>query len=344
VETASRRPCFKVARIVFAGSPDFAVPCLTTLAAAGQGETDQRQGGHAQSSHAQPSHEIVAVLTQPDRPSGRGRKLRPGPVKQCALERNLKVLQPDSLKGAEIQQQLRSLQADLAVIVAYGLLLPQAVLDIPRAGCINVHASLLPRWRGASPIQTAILAGDTVTGVSIMRMEAGLDTGPVFAERELAIAPDDTADTLHDRLAAQGAALLGEVVDDILDGRLEAVIQDNASATYAGRISKADAVIDWNCSTAEIDRKVRAYRSWPVAETLLDGQRMRCWAAVPETIGVEPAVAGPGAVIAADADGIVVATGDGALRLTEIQMPGRQRLPAAQFAHGYPVRGKMLGQ
>jgi methionyl-tRNA formyltransferase len=254
------------------------------------------------------------------------------------------VLQPESLKGEEIQEQLRSLQADLAVVVAYGLLLPRAVLDIPRCGCINVHASLLPRWRGASPIQTAILAGDATTGVSIMRMEAGLDTGPVFATREAAIAPEDTADTLHDRLAGLGADLLGEVVDDILGGNLEAVAQADASATYAGRISKSDAVIDWNCPTAEIDCKVRAYRSWPVAETLLDGQRMRCWAAVLDRSVDAPATAEPGAVITADADGILGATGDGALRLTEIQMPGRQRLPAAQFAHGYPVSGKILGQ
>jgi methionyl-tRNA formyltransferase len=313
-----------VARILFAGSPDFAVPCLATL--------------------ADSEHEVIAVLTQPDRPSGRGRKLRPGPVKQCALERQLPVLQPESLKGTEIQDQLRSLHTDLAVVVAYGLLLPQTVLDIPRCGCINVHASLLPRWRGASPIQTAVLAGDALTGVSIMRMEAGLDTGPVFARREVDIAPEDTADMLHERLSVLGAELLGEVVDEILGDRLEAVPQDDASATYAGRISKSDAVIDWNCSTAEIDCKVRAYRSWPVAETLLDGQRMRCWAGVPDTRFDSPAAAGPGAIIAADADGIRVATGDGALRLTEIQMPGRQRLPAAQFAHGYPLSGKMLGQ
>jgi len=329
VGTVTRRLCSSVARIIFAGSPDFAVPCLARL---------------ADSDHPRSGHEIISVLTQPDRPSGRGRKLRAGPVKQFALDRKLPVLQPESLKGEEIQEQLRSLQADLAVVVAYGLLLPRAVLDIPRCGCINVHASLLPRWRGASPIQTAILAGDATTGVSIMRMEAGLDTGPVFATREVAIAPEDTADTLHDRLAGLGADLLGEVVDDILGGNLEAVAQADASATYAGRISKSDAVIDWNCPTAEIDCKVRAYRAWPVAETLLDGQRMRCWAAVPDRRVDAPATAEPGAVIAADADGILVATGDGALRLTEIQMPGRQRLPAAQFAHGHPVSGKILGQ
>jgi len=320
------------------------VPCLAKLAQSGHPQPGHPAAGDPQAGHPQVSHEVVAVLTQPDRPSGRGRKLRPGPVKQFALDHDLPVMQPESLKGENVQQQLRSLRADLGVVVAYGLLLPQAVLDIPRIGCINVHASLLPRWRGASPIQTAILAGDATTGVSIMRMEAGLDTGPVFALREAAIAPNDTADTLHDRLAGLGAELLGEVVDDILAERIEAMAQDDAAATYAGRINKADAVIDWNCSSAEIDCKVRAYRSWPVAETLLDGQRMRCWAASPATNSAGSAQAGPGAVITADAEGILVATGDGVLRLTEIQMPGRQRMPAAQFANGHPVTGKQLGQ
>jgi len=313
-----------VARILFAGSPDFAVPCLAAL--------------------VESRHAIVAVLTQPDRPAGRGRKLRPGPVKQFALDRGIDVLQPTTLSEPEIQQQLASLRPDLAVVVAYGLLLPQAVLAIPRAGCINVHASLLPRWRGASPIQAAILAGDTMSGVSIMQMEAGLDTGPVYAIRELDIKRADTAETLHDRLAALGAKLLGGVVDGILDGTATAVAQDNGAASYAGRIGKADALIDWGASAARIDRQIRAYRSWPVAETLLDGQRMRCWAALPVADARADVGAAPGRILSVGAAGIDVQTGDGVLRLTEIQLPGRQRMRAAQFAHGHPVLGKTLGR
>lgn len=314
------------ARIIFGGSPDFAVPCLAALA-------DSR-------------HDVVAVLTQPDRPAGRGRKLRAGPVKQFAIDRGIDVLQPRTLSGVDTQDALRALRPDLMVIVAYGLLLPPAVLDVPRAGCINVHASLLPRWRGAAPIQAAILAGDDVSGVSIMRMEAGLDTGPVFATRQLTLATTETADSLHDRLAALGAALLSEVLDSVLAGTAVATPQDHNAANYAGRISKTDAVIDWHRSASELDRQVRAYRSWPVAETLLDGKRMRCWAAVPvgESSSIHQRSGAPGEVIGVTSHGIDVLTGDGVLRLTEIQMPGKQRVAAAQFANGYPVDGKLLGQ
>jgi len=314
----------RAARILFAGSPDFAVPCLAALGAS--------------------AHAVVAVLTQPDRPAGRGRRLRPGPVKQFALDHGIDVLQPVTLADPGIRQQLESLRPDLAVVVAYGLLLPQAVLDIPCAGCINVHASLLPRWRGASPIQAAILAGDTQSGVSIMQMEAGLDSGPVYARSELDIAPADTADSLHDRLAALGAELLGSVVDGILDGTATAAAQDDSVASYAGRISKADAVIDWSAPATHIDRQIRAYHSWPVAETLLDGERMRCWAALPMAGASADKQAAPGRIVAVGAAGIDVQTGEGIVRLTEIQMPGRQRMPAAQFAHGHAVIGKTLGR
>lgn len=289
-------------------------------------------------------HEVTAVLTQPDRPAGRGRKLRPSPVKAFALEHGIEVLQPASLSDPGIQEQLVKMQPDLAVVVAYGLLLPPAVLAIPRVGCINVHASLLPRWRGASPIQAAILAGDPLSGISIMQMEAGLDTGPVFAMRELDIAATDTADSLHDRLAALGAELLSEVIDDVLAETAIATQQDEAAATYAGRISKSDATIDWSASADEIDRQIRAYRSWPVAETRLDGQRMRCWSATPIAAGAAAAEPEPGTVAAVTSDGIDVQTGDGVLRLREIQMPGRQRMPAGQFANGYPVVDKTLGR
>jgi len=314
------------ARIIFGGSPDFAVPCLAALA-------DSR-------------HDVVAVLTQPDRPAGRGRKLSAGPVKQFAIDRRIDVMQPGTLSEVETQDALRALRPDLMVIVAYGLLLPPAVLEIPRDGCINVHASLLPRWRGAAPIQAAILAGDEVSGVSIMQMEAGLDTGPVFATRELTIGATETADSLHDRLAALGADLLTEVLDSVLAGTAVATPQNHDAANYAGRISKTDAVIDWHRSANEIDRQVRAYRSWPVAETLLDGKRMRCWAAAPVrgpgSLGEQSGA--PGRVIGVASDGIDVLTGDGVLRLTEIQMPGKQRMAAVQFANGYSVDGKLLGQ
>ncbi len=307
---------------MFAGSPDFAVPSLAAL--------------------VDSPHDVVVTLTQPDRPAGRGRKLRPSPVKQFALEHGIDVLQPARLSDEQVQEQLRSLRLDLAVVAAYGLLLPPAVLAIPRAGCINVHASLLPRWRGASPVQAAILAGDRTTGVSIMRMEAGLDTGPVFAMRELAIEPTDTADALEARLAALGAKLLRDVLDGILDGSAGVTPQDDAAASYAGRIGKSDAAIDWSRSAVEIDRLIRAYHPWPVAETLLDSERMRCWAARP--VEGAPAVdAPPGRVIAIGAQGVDVQTGNGLLRLTEIQMPGRRRMPAARFANGYPLAGKTLG-
>jgi len=311
------------ARIIFAGSPDFAVPTLALLAAS--------------------RHDVAAVLTQPDRPAGRGRKLRPSDVKGFAVDNGIDVLQPERLAGEEIQRALADLQPDLAVVAAYGLLLPPAVLSIPRAGCVNVHASLLPRWRGASPVQAALLAGDAETGVSIMQMEAGLDTGPVFATRATAIRADDTADVLEQRLAELGAALLGEILDDILAGAASATAQDSDAATYAGRISKQDAKIDWRASAGEIDRKIRAYNSWPVAETLLDGERMRCWAAAP-VAGAATSDAAPGDVVAVSAAGIDVQTGDGTLRLNEIQMPGRRRVAAAQFAHGYPLAGKALGR
>ncbi len=308
---------------MFAGSPDFAVPALAAL--------------------VDSPHDVVVVLTQPDRPAGRGRKLRPSPVKKFAIEHGIDVLQPERLADTGVQEQLRSLRLDLAVVAAYGLLLPPAVLAIPRAGCINVHASLLPRWRGASPVQAAILAGDATTGVSIMQMEAGLDTGPVFAKRELAIRPTDTADTLEARLAALGAELLRGEITGILEGSAAAEPQDDEAASYAGRIGKSDAVIDWGRSAIEIDRLIRAYHPWPVAETLLDSERMRCWAARPaegETTGDGP----PGRVVAVGAEGVDVQTGNGVLRLTEIQMPGRRRMPAARFANGYPLAGKTLGR
>ena len=312
-------------RLVFAGSPDFAVPSLKHLIAS--------------------QHEVVAVLTQPDRPSGRGRRLTSGPVKRYALQHDLPVYQPVSLQHQDVQDRLAAFAPDLMIIVAYGLLLPPAVLALPSAGCVNVHASVLPRWRGASPIQAAILAGDRQTGVSIMQMAAGLDTGPVFAVEQTDIGRCETAGELHDRLAELGAGLLVRCLDPILAGTLTPSPQSEADATYAARISKTDALIDWSQPAADIDRQVRAYNPWPVAETVLDGQRMRCWRSV--TVAEDAPPDRPpirtGQVEAATQDGIDVRTGRGVLRIVELQMPGRRRMNAGDFARGSDILGKILG-
>ncbi len=286
-------------------------------------------------------HELVGVLTQPDRPAGRGRKLRPSPVKAFATGHGLPVFQPERLGSPDIQDRLRALQPDLMVVVAYGLLLPESVLNIPRAGCINVHASVLPRWRGASPIQAAILAGDTSTGVSIMRMDKGLDTGPVFSKIEISILENECAGELHDRLADSGAALLMTSLDGILDGSSAPRPQESAGATYAGRINKADARIDWSDRAIEIDRQIRAYNPWPVAETVLEGVRIRCWRAVPDATFESGGQ--PGTVIGAGGETIDVQTADGLIRLIELQRSGGQRMPAADFARGHELLGKVLG-
>ncbi len=311
-----------MARIVFAGSPDFAVPSLQRLISS--------------------SHEVVGVLTQPDRPAGRGRRLTPGPVKQFAMTHDVAVYQPVSLHQSDVQERLQALAPDLMVIVAYGLLLPPPVLSLPPAGCINVHASVLPRWRGASPIQTAILAGDRRTGVSIMQMAEGLDTGPVFCVQQTDIGAHETAGELHDRLAELGADSLMRSIDPILDGTLLAVPQDDVRATHAGRISKVDARIDWTQPAADIDQQIRAYNPWPVAETGLDGARMRCWRSA-LVDGDEASVLGdPGRIEAVTDDGLDVCTGQGLLRIVELQMPGRRRMDAAAFARGNDVVGKIL--
>ncbi|HHQ14089.1 MAG TPA: methionyl-tRNA formyltransferase [Chromatiales bacterium] len=309
-------------RIIFAGSPEFAVPALHAIA-------DSR-------------HELCAVLTQPDRPSGRGRTLRAGPVKSAASALGYEVLQPQTLRDQTIQAQLRELAPDLMVVVAYGQLLPEEVLTIPVRGCVNLHASLLPRWRGASPIQAAIRAGDTHTGVSLMQLDAGLDTGPVHASVGLPIGPRETAGELHDRLAEAGAGLLADYLDALVAGESTPRPQSDDGVTYAGRIDKADAVIDWSDSADAIDRQIRAYVPWPVAETGLDGARLRVWAAEPCACpGAGPA--GPGQVLGVDDRGIVVGTGSGCLRLLDVQLPGRQRVRAVDFANGVAVTGKRLG-
>jgi methionyl-tRNA formyltransferase len=255
-------------------------------------------------------------------------------------------MQPETLAAENVQARLRSMQPDFMIVAAYGLLLPPVVLEIPRVACINVHASILPRWRGASPVQAAILAGDAVSGVSIMRMGKGLDSGPVYAARETAIGDRETAGDLEMRLADIGAELLINSLAGILDGSCVSEAQDESGVTHAPRIDKRDALIDWNDAAIAIDRQIRAFNPWPVAETSLDGLRLRCWSAEPEPAsdpGGESDGA-PGQVIDAAAGFISVKTGRGTLRLTEVQLPGRRKVSAAEFANGHPVFGKVLGR
>ncbi len=307
-------------RLAFAGTPDFAVPALRSLAG---------------------RHRIAAVFTQPDRPSGRGREVHICPVKRNALELGLTVHQPASFKTPEALETLRAAQVDALIVAAYGLILPSSALDIPRRGCFNIHASLLPRWRGAAPIQRALLAGDAVTGVTIMRMEAGLDTGPMLASSSIAIEPGDNAGTLHDRLAAVGARLMLETLDALRAGKAHETAQPAAGVTYAAKIDKAEAQIQWRRSAAEIARQVRAFNPWPMAETRCNGRQLRIWAAEPiESPMLDPA--GAGTVLSATPEGIDVVCGTGILRILELQLAGRKALPAAEFLRGQRLDGMRL--
>jgi len=296
-------------RLVFAGTPDFAAVALRALLAAG--------------------HEVVLVLTQPDRASGRGLAQRASPVKQMALAAGIEVFQPATLKEGAAQERIRAASGTAMIVAAYGLILPPAVLDLPPLGCINIHASLLPRWRGAAPIQRALLAGDSETGVCIMQMDAGLDSGPVLLSARQPISSEDTALSLHDRLAEQGARLIVEVLARL---PLPACAQPAAGITYAAKIDKTEAALDWRLPALQLERQVRAFNPHPGATCLLDGRLLKVWHA-------EPVAADglPGLILAADRSGIVVACGQGALRLTELQKAGGKRLSAAQFLLGTSV-------
>ena len=293
---------------------------------------------------AQAGHEIVAVYTQPDRPAGRGRGLTASAVKQRALERQLVVEQPPSLKPAQALARLREFAADIMIVVAYGLLLPVAVLETPRLGCINIHASLLPRWRGAAPIQRAILAGDAQTGITIMQMDAGLDTGPVLLTRSTPIAAEETSAALHDRLSALGATAIVEAVAGLAAGTLASQPQPASGVTYAAKIDKSEALVDWRQPATRIAALVRAFNPWPVAQTSLAGQTLRIWSASTAPSGKTQAPAGQ-VVHAADGE-LIVATGDGELSLTAVQLPGRRVTSAADFLHawrGSDLAGQRLG-
>ena len=306
-------------RIVFAGTPEFAVPPLAALVAS--------------------RHQVVGVLTQPDRPAGRGRRVEHGAVKEFALAHGLPVAQPVTLRTAEGRAPLAAWGPDVMVVVAYGLILPPEALALPRFGCLNIHASLLPRWRGAAPIQRALLAGDPETGVAIMQMDAGLDPGPVLLERRVTIGPDEDSPALHARLAALGAAALLEALDGIEAGTLTPQAQSAEGATYAAKLDKSEARIDWREDAAAIARRVRALRPWPVAETLLHGEQVRLHraralpdAAAPAA-GAAPSAA-PGALLGLEDDMLVVACGRGRLGILELQRAGRRSMTAREFANG----------
>ena len=301
-------------KVIFAGTPDFAAAALKAIAAAG--------------------FEIPLVLTQPDRPKGRGMQLAPSPVKQAALELGLRVAQPEKLRNnAEALQMLKEVEADVMVVAAYGLILPQDVLDTPKHGCLNIHASLLPRWRGAAPIQRAIEAGDAETGVCIMQMDIGLDTGGVVSEHRYAIQPTDTANEVHNALMNLGAeAIVADLQQLKAEGRLKSIKQPEEGVTYAQKLSKEEARIDWNESAAVIERKIRAFNPVPVAWIEYQGKPMKIWRA--EAVAQQGRA---GEVLSCSADGLVVACGENALKITELQPSGSKRMPIAAFAAGHKI-------
>ncbi|MDF1582909.1 MAG: methionyl-tRNA formyltransferase [Methyloprofundus sp.] len=306
-------------KIIFAGTPEFAVPALQML--------------------LNSKHEVVAVYTQPDRPAGRGRKLQLGPVKALALSAGISVFQPENLKAEADIEQLNALGADLMVVVAYGLILSQRILDIPKLGCINIHGSLLPRWRGAAPINRAIMAGDKETGVTIMKVVKQLDAGDMLHKTVCTIGAQETASELHDRMMLMGAEGLRETLVLLEENRLTPEVQDESLVTYAHKLAKSESELDWTRSASELALQVRGLNAWPVAQTQLDDKVMRVWRA--DALNIETQLA-PG-VILDDSKHIDVATGKGVLRLLEIQMPGKKRMQVDDFLHAHKVAGLRLG-
>ncbi len=309
-------------RLVFAGTPEFAAEHLKALLGS--------------------RHQVIAVYTQPDRPAGRGQKLMHSPVKQLAVQHGIPVLQPPTLRDPAAQDELKALGADLMVVVAYGLILPQVVLDTPRLGCINSHASLLPRWRGAAPIQRAVQAGDAESGVTVMQMEAGLDTGPMLLKVTTPISASDTGGSLHDRLAQLGPNAVVEAIEGLAAGTLKGEVQDDALANYAHKLNKDEARLDWSRPAVELERLVRAFNPWPICHTTLDGEPLKVLAAEPGEGNSQQ----PGQILAASRDGLTVACGDGALRLTRLQLPGGKPLNFTDLFNSRREQfavGKVLG-
>ena len=309
-----------VLRIAFAGTPEYAVPSLEALVGS--------------------AHSVELVLTQPDRRAGRGWRLRASAVKQNAGRHDLTVWQPETLKQPGLIEQIAGLRLDLMVVAAYGLLLPPELLAVPRLGCLNIHASLLPRWRGAAPIQYAILAGDQQTGITLMQMDAGLDTGAIIAQRSTAVDAEDTAASLHDKLARLGADLLSATLPDYAAGRITSHAQDESEATSAPKLKKAAALLDWGKTAAQLAREVRAFNPWPVSETSFSGRGLRVWSAQPIEAYDH---AEPGTVVSCGREGIDVATADGLLRITHLQVAGRKPCDALEFVNAYPIEGQRLG-
>lgn len=307
-------------RVIYAGTPEFAVPALQSL--------------------INSEHEIVAVYTQPDRPAGRGRKLQASPVKQVAVEAGIAVEQPENFRDEHSAQQLADYNADVMVVAAYGIILPQLILDMPRFGCLNIHGSLLPRWRGAAPIQRAILAGDTETGVTIMQMAAGLDTGDMLLKTHCPITATDTSASIHDTLASQGSEALQVVLSKLRTNELLPEVQDESQTTYAAKFNKAEAEINWQQSADQVDLLIRAFNPWPIAYTQTNGKPLRFY--LTEVLGDKSVSAAPGTVLSESKQGIQIATGKGVINIKKLQFPGGKPLAVSEFLNGRSLLGEQF--